>query len=84
MILNLFSGELHAPIKHNENGGSEHGWKRFPTLFLKSFRRKFGKQILKKGGRITHHDLFRAILQSTLKNTLFESKTESHILEGMY
>ena len=36
-------------------------------MFLNWFHRKFESQTLKKDGTITHHDLFHAILQSTLK-----------------
>ena len=53
-----------------KNAGSEHEWKSWKTN-------------TKKDGTITHYDLFYAILQSTVKNTVFESKTKRDILEGM-
>ena len=75
--------ELNAPVKNNEKWRQWAQVEKSTYVVFEVASLKTLETNIRNDCTIIYHDSFHAILQSTLENTLFESKTESDILEGM-
>ena len=72
LILRDFPGELREPIKNNEKWRQWARVGKFSYAVFEVVLLKILETNIRKDGTITHNDLFHAILQRTLENTLFE------------